>query len=154
MKGRDVVTFFEFLKKAKKKNYYGDSPEGDFVDDSFMYGSLIHAFEENHRFSEWREIERHIVMLHACEEAIKAGKAVFQDWKNRKKSRYVSQRQRFEIMIRDSHACQLCGQDRRDGVKLEIDHKIPVSKGGTNTLENLWTLCFNCNRGKSDSYTP
>jgi 5-methylcytosine-specific restriction endonuclease McrA len=34
------------------------------------------------------------------------------------------------------------------GARLEVDHKIPVAKGGRNEIENLWALCFECNRGK------
>lgn len=33
---------------------------------------------------------------------------------------------------------------------LEIDHIIPVSKGGRTAEENLQTLCWKCNRAKSD----
>ncbi|MBR2352886.1 MAG: HNH endonuclease, partial [Clostridia bacterium] len=40
------------------------------------------------------------------------------------------------------------GATSRDGVKLEVDHIIPVSKGGKSTLDNLQTLCERCNRGK------
>lgn len=58
---------------------------------------------------------------------------------------------RFNILKRDNYACQICGRtSQEDGVKLEIDHKIPKSKGGLDTLDNLWTLCFTCNSGKSD----
>lgn len=33
---------------------------------------------------------------------------------------------------------------------ISIDHKIPVSKGGTNYLENLQPLCMPCNQSKND----
>lgn len=56
---------------------------------------------------------------------------------------------RFAILQRDGFTCQCCGRKAPE-VKLEIDHKIPVSKGGTDDLSNLWVLCFDCNRGKSD----
>lgn len=59
---------------------------------------------------------------------------------------------RFNVLRRDGYKCQICGMDANDGVKLEVDHKIPVSKGGGDEIENLWTLCFNCNRGKKDKY--
>ena len=32
----------------------------------------------------------------------------------------------------------------------EVDHIIPVSKGGDNDISNLITSCFDCNRGKRD----
>lgn len=57
---------------------------------------------------------------------------------------------RFDVMQRDDFACQLCGKTREDGVKLEVDHKVPVSKGGSDRMENLWTLCNICNSGKSN----
>lgn len=57
---------------------------------------------------------------------------------------------RVKILDRDHYKCCMCGRGAADGVKLEVDHKIPIAKGGTTTEENLWTLCFDCNRGKSD----
>lgn len=59
---------------------------------------------------------------------------------------------RFLIMRRDGFRCQICGKSVSDNenVKLEIDHKVPVSKGGSSQIDNLWTLCFECNRGKRD----
>ena len=57
---------------------------------------------------------------------------------------------RYEIMVRDDFACQLCGRKQANGIELEVDHKLPVSKGGTNETCNLWTLCGACNGGKSD----
>ncbi len=62
----------------------------------------------------------------------------------------LSKRERFVILRRDEYRCQLCGKGATHGVALEIDHKTPVSKGGKNDPENLWTLCFDCNRGRSN----
>jgi hypothetical protein len=56
---------------------------------------------------------------------------------------------RFDVLKRDNFRCCICGRNvEEDGVKLEVDHKHPKSKGGTNDPDNLWTLCFDCNRGK------
>jgi 5-methylcytosine-specific restriction endonuclease McrA len=59
---------------------------------------------------------------------------------------------RFRVFKRDGYRCQICGRSAPDGARLEADHKVPRSKGGPDTLANLWTLCFECNRGKRDSY--
>lgn len=63
----------------------------------------------------------------------------------------IPKRLRFSILRRDNYRCQLCGLTQADGVKLEVDHKVPVAKGGLTVEENLWTLCHPCNNGKSDS---
>ena len=57
---------------------------------------------------------------------------------------------RYDVMKRDHFRCCLCGRSSKDGVKLEVDHIIPVSKGGKTTMDNLQTLCWDCNRGKSN----
>ena len=56
---------------------------------------------------------------------------------------------RFRILKRDSYRCQMCGKSAQSGATLEVDHKTPRAKGGSNHDSNLWTLCFDCNRGKS-----
>ena len=55
-------------------------------------------------------------------------------------------------MRRDGFRCQLCGATQADGVKLHVDHIIPISKGGTSDIDNLRTLCERCNRGKGDQF--
>lgn len=57
---------------------------------------------------------------------------------------------RYRILKRDNFKCQICGSTQADGVKLEVDHIIPVSKGGKTEPDNLQTLCDRCNRGKSN----
>lgn len=53
------------------------------------------------------------------------------------------------VLYRDSFTCQYCGRSAPD-VVLHVDHVIPVSKGGTNSMANLVTACEECNLGKSD----
>lgn len=59
---------------------------------------------------------------------------------------------RYEILKRDHFCCQICGRTQSDGAKLEVDHIIPVSKGGKTVNENLRTLCHECNQGKGNQY--
>ncbi|MYS58704.1 MULTISPECIES: HNH endonuclease [Streptomycetaceae] len=57
------------------------------------------------------------------------------DWSKRK----------AKILVRDRFRCQFCGSPR----KLEVDHIIPVSRGGSWEPDNLWTLCQSCHKRKS-----
>jgi 5-methylcytosine-specific restriction endonuclease McrA len=45
------------------------------------------------------------------------------------------------IFKRDGYRCVVCGRGREDGVEIHADHRIPLDKGGANTLENGQTLC-------------
>lgn len=62
----------------------------------------------------------------------------------------VSNKMRFEIYARDGYKCCRCGKSGQY-VSLEIDHIIPISKGGKSTYDNLQTLCHQCNVEKGDS---
>jgi len=69
-----------------------------------------------------------------------------------KQSRPISLVLRQHILRRDKFTCRLCGRTAGDGIKLEVDHKTPTSKGGSDEESNLWTTCDACNRGKSNKW--
>lgn len=56
------------------------------------------------------------------------------------------------IKHRDNYTCCQCGNSTyaEPNLLLEIDHIIPVSKGGLTEKNNLQTLCWKCNRSKSN----
>jgi len=70
----------------------------------------------------------------------------------RKTSRHISWRLRFIVMRRDSFKCKICGRSPAtvQGLVLHVDHIHPWSKGGETLMENLQTLCEQCNIGKSN----
>lgn len=41
-------------------------------------------------------------------------------------------------------------QQKYSPIIFQIEHYIPISKGGTNDESNLWLACGNCNNAKSD----
>ena len=78
---------------------------------------------------------------------------LWQNSEERRRQRARSQmtdKLRYTILKRDGFRCRLCGRSADDGVKLHVDHIIPVSKGGETTPDNLRTLCDECNQGKGD----
>lgn len=61
-------------------------------------------------------------------------------------------RMRYRVLVRDSFRCKICGRSpaTHPEISLEIDHVIPYSRSGCTTLENLRSLCNDCNSGKGD----
>lgn len=88
----------------------------------------------------------------------------FVDWENNKKNttkafnaKHKTQREpskslRYDVLTRDGYKCVICGRSpvTDSKIKLHVDHIIPYSLGGETTLDNLQTLCSDCNLGKSN----
>ncbi len=57
---------------------------------------------------------------------------------------------RAQIKERDNYTCCQCGNSvhAEPNLLLEIDHIIPIAKGGLTKEDNLQTLCWKCNRSK------
>jgi 5-methylcytosine-specific restriction endonuclease McrA len=53
-----------------------------------------------------------------------------------------------EKYISQDGCCHWCGV--KVGLKFEIDHVIPISRGGHDTIENIVISCGKCNRSKGD----
>ena len=70
-------------------------------------------------------------------------------WGHRRPGNQLSASQRYEALKRASGRCELCGATS-DEVRLEVDHIVPRSKGGSNDTDNLQVLCQPCNAGKSN----
>lgn len=70
------------------------------------------------------------------------------------RKRFVPKKIKRIVIERDKWTCQNCGQKVHDDLhwlpdKCHVDHIIPVSKGGSNDLDNLQVLCQACNLTKS-----
>lgn len=50
---------------------------------------------------------------------------------------------RLQVLRRDGYTCQICGQEGNT-----VDHIVPLSKGGTDNLDNLQCACKRCNYSK------
>lgn len=50
---------------------------------------------------------------------------------------------RREALVRDAYQCQMCGAVAH-GKRAHVDHIVPKSKGGSDEVTNLRTLCVSC----------
>lgn len=93
------------------------------------------VFEVEKRYQELQQIIAH--------------KNSVQEQKKRERAK-MSDSLRYDILRRDGFRCQICGRTQEDGVKLHVDHIVPIAKGGKTVKSNLRTLCDQCNLGKRD----
>jgi 5-methylcytosine-specific restriction endonuclease McrA len=125
-------------------------------DNSAAYQFLrqVEATLGTHFCDLWSECqEGNCIYAQSPSEWIKETKdwAILKEMNHRNKqvrSKVLGASMRYDILKRDGYRCQICGKGAEDGARLEIDHLIARSKGGDDSWENLWTLCFECNRGK------
>lgn len=65
---------------------------------------------------------------------------------------FYSEKEWLEILWLYDNRCVCCGISAKDTVlgKLTPDHVIPITKGGSNYIENIQPMCLPCNRRKSN----
>lgn len=130
----DKAFVFHFVRsqtRYKQKNYVKSSYKVNVTTNSFAY---------NYEYIQHRHNDLADIGFECTLRAYHS--------KNQRKLATRELRQR--IMIRDNYTCQLCGKYMPDEVGLQIDHIIPVAKGGKTVASNLRVLCSKCNGSKSD----
>lgn len=62
---------------------------------------------------------------------------------------HVTAREWREILVRHGNRCAYCGKSAAElGRRLEMDHVVPIAKGGTNDASNVVPACRSCNARK------
>ncbi|MDX2077514.1 MAG: HNH endonuclease [bacterium] len=65
--------------------------------------------------------------------------------------RYISEKLRQSVFARANGLCEYCLSAQRMIIVLEIDHILPLSRGGKTELDNLCAVCRPCNGYKRQS---
>lgn len=111
------------------------------------------------RIRELRDEEGMQIKSHIDRHDLKPGQYVLESKKRVPViARDISAQLRAEILERNGYTCRRCGAGPEDPdptnpgrrMRLNVDHIIPISQGGTNDKENLLVLCSCCNQGKAN----
>ncbi len=154
----------EFLRTEDRVSYRNMCPEINLFDSTNALSFAINTASISGEFDKYRDEiqgkgfnnyeEKHY------SECLEFSNFIFSQLDKKKISKYFSDRQkrrtpisnklRFEIFQRDKFKCHYCNRGLSDGIKLEIDHIIPIAEGGKDDYDNLVTACNECNNGKSN----
>jgi len=63
--------------------------------------------------------------------------------------RFAPRFTRRNIYLRDDYTCQYCGRRQESG-RLNLDHVVPVSRGGATSWTNVVCSCHSCNLKKKN----
>jgi hypothetical protein len=80
-------------------------------------------------------------------------KSLDHTFKNRPKTRPVNTARRQDIWLRDQGRCYIC-QKQVDRFNFELDHLLPISRGGSSDPSNLAVSCRFCNRSRGNTIEP
>lgn len=117
---------------------HGRSPR---MADLRKYRAPVNPYVIVNRFGSWKRALIAVSQLPDNEE-------IPETWNNLPRQRkWISPQTRLAVFQRDLYQCRIC---HASGVKLEMDHIVPHSKGGADTMDNLQALYVPCNRGKSN----
>jgi hypothetical protein len=108
-----------------------------------------YGFSERPYINKWGSLENACRLFVDFANGIITEDQLFSASKDINVRKTIPLKDRWEVLKRDHYRCVKCGA-RPPNVGLEIDHIHPFSKGGSNEVSNLQTLCNLCNQGKKD----
>jgi hypothetical protein len=113
------------------------------------FGTWMNALKKfiEYENAEFLEEENEVAKVESINSEMKSETKTFE-----KDTRTISLRLRFSVFLRDGFRCTSCGKSpvTHPGVELHCDHILPWSKGGKTLMDNLKTLCADCNLGKGN----
>ncbi len=140
---RELLDILVALWKITAKKH-GRSPT---MDEVRRYGFPVSASTIAVRFGSWPKALMRALKLEAKRQPRKAaeadGAAKPKVIKAKRKS--IPVKTRFLVFRRDEYTCRICGQK---GGELQVDHVVPLARGGSDHERNMQTLCKDCNFGK------
>jgi len=121
----------------------------------------IHDYQR--RIRELRDEEGMQILSHNDREDLKPNEYVLETLEPRPViARGIGDKLRRSILDRNGYTCQVCGSAAGEDsgcepgkrCRLQIDHVVPISQGGTDDENNLRAVCHGYNKDKSNLKVP
>lgn len=123
--------------KCRRRSYYLKY-RGKKIADAVEY-HRTHKEKAKIWRNKWRKLNPEKVKFHKRNHEYRKNHAIgnhtLQEWE--------------ELKAKHGHRCAICGKIEPE-IKLTEDHIIPLSRGGTNKIENIQPLCLSCNSSKGN----
>ena len=130
----DDAHAFQFFTMRKQTRY---------VQKNYVKTAYKVDVEDSYCFVDWEWLENRYKMLE------KIGfESTLKEYNSQNQRSLMTKNLRQQIIERDNYTCQVCGKKMFDGVGLQVDHIIPIAKGGKTIPSNLQVLCSKCNSRK------
>lgn len=163
----------EFFKQKAAKDGYSPNCKKCLREYRVEHGMTAEVREKNRlRMREWRKSEanaeldrercRNSYWSHAEKRKAAVKKYRYEnpgklkEWylnyhaRKKKNGGTITEKQWKELCDKYDNKCLCCG---RSDVKLTLDHVIPLTMGGSNTIDNAQPLCVSCNSSKGNRRT-
>lgn len=132
---------------------YSDKTLNQLREDAASSGTFVRYYHRFRKLSRWKtdlgfEVNRTLlkVLIEGMELRFKRIRLAKSIWGLRYEMNLNRKKVYRYLVERDGEVCSNCTATEL----LEIDHIVPVSKGGGNNYKNLQLLCRQCNRIKSN----
>ena len=145
---KDKVTIsFEKWKKRSTDKYINAICKPCWELKYCPYGVLVESFEIR---NDMGDPYRCRVFGHLCP-VFRVAEPLTETKEHRNISRNISMVTQRRVTRRDNYICQLCKNHIPDD-KINFDHIIPWSKGGSSDESNIRLLCESCNKKRGNSF--
>lgn len=142
---RNYRTMHKTVIKKRRRLYYLTHREAILEHKRLFYQSHKAMLQERARLyrreqgQKTRERDRLYRRTHK-----EMGRACVERYRARKAGATIKPVDEATIYMRDNYECQYCGSREN----LELDHIVPLSKGGAHSEDNLVVACRHCNSSK------
>jgi hypothetical protein len=142
----------EALRNSEKEPVHAIDKNGERYESFFLFRGYVYEYSVGRAQVRYNDDQIKLLILEHFDKEQKKFERLNNIYtesnikENHPQRERIPEHVRAEVWRRDGGKCVRCGSR----YKLEYDHIVPLSKGGSNTVRNIELLCESCNRAKGN----